>query len=1473
MNFAQDTIHIPIEYPTIQAGINAANDNDIVLVAKGTYYENINFKGKTITVASHFLIDGDTSHISKTIIDGSKNTEPYNKVVFFESSENKNTVLTGFTISGGSTGIYIYQSNPSIEYLIIKNNNGLEGEYSGSGIICVRNSDLELNHLNIFNNSSTFYGGGISCRSSKVRIKNSIISNNSSYDGGGINGDYNSQIELSNCIIKENTATDGGGIYCPYEVKFDSINRCSIYLNSAGTGRDLYSIYGSPDISVFLDTFTVIQPTEEYAYPLNKFKFNILHEKINLIDADLYVSTLGNNDNDGLSVSTPLKTISKAISIISSNPVNPRTIHILEGYYSRSSNGESFPIATKPYINLSGQSRNGVVLDAEGLISVIICDNDNSVSIKNLTIKGAGTYEYSSGIKCSNTMLFIDNVTVKENGGFYSSGIYCDNKSKVYIQNSEIKDNKICGIYCYRYYAPPSLLSLINVTITGNKTEGGINAEEGIDELKMESCSVYGNEGYGLRFNCKTAEINNCTIENNNGFGIFSMGDVKIMNSKICYNSPGGGISNGIYGKLTLSNVTIAHNKSRETGGGIANWGSLSFSSRCNIYLNSAIQGNDIYTSGSEPIQVLADTFTVLKPTEYFCSPIEKFSFDILNTKIEQVNKNLYVSPLGDNSNSGLSAAEPLKNISFALAKIYVDELNPRSIFLSDGIYSPSSNNEIYPIVPISNLKIIGSSIYNTILDIEGQGEPSYDNLINPIGILISNQKKITLKNFSITGAIGWNRAIKCEASDSIIIENAEISNNIGGGIDFYNCSSRLKNVTIKGNERLDWSFWYYGPGGGGGIMSIQSDLVLEDVKIINNKAQFGSGIYSGESNIEFNDGVIEENISKTGLGGGIFLYENSNIKLKNVTIRENYAKSGGGIFYGWGNSKLTFDATERCNIYLNHAALGSDFGCPNSEDYNMSNTIDVVLDTFTVLTPTSYNCNPLSNFTFNILNGKLAQIDADLYVSPTGNDLNSGLNVWEPLSSISTALMKIIASSTNPHTIYLANGVYSPSSTNDGFPINLSNYVSLKGASQIVTILNAEQHGSVLHFDSHMGNTVDNLTLMGGYNDYGGGIYCNNSSPSLFNLTLHSNSALYGGSGIYFQNNSNSVLKNILLTHNNNSHTVLVIENSSPALSTVKITNNNNSRGIFCFYSSAKFKDLIMQNNMNEYWSDYDRYEAIKSDYSDLLFENALITDYSLKRDGEILFSNCSNIVFINSTISNNVVNNGSSSILLDWRSNITLINSIIWNNKIGDIKISEDPNNILNIAFSNVYGSQEAIISSNISSVHWLEGNINSSPLFIDTANYNYHLSSKSPCLGAGIDSLQISGVWFYAPKKDLDGNVRPNPFDSRPDIGAYESQLFTDISENGNELPLIFSLYQNYPNPFNGATVIKYSIPNSSRVIIKVYDVLGSEVMTLLNEEKESGYHSVVFNASGLPSGVYFYRIKAGSFVDMKKMILLR
>jgi hypothetical protein len=105
-----------------------------------------------------------------------------------------------------------------------------------------------------------------------------------------------------------------------------------------------------------------------------------------------------------------------------------------------------------------------------------------------------------------------------------------------------------------------------------------------------------------------------------------------------------------------------------------------------------------------------------------------------------------------------------------------------------------------------------------------------------------------------------------------------------------------------------------------------------------------------------------------------------------------------------------------------------------------------------------------------------------------------------------------------------------------------------------------------------------------------------------------------------------------------------------------------------------------------------------------------------------------------------------------------------------------------------------------------------------------------------------------------------------------GRQYSMIFTGI-DDGASLPQGYALYQNYPNPFNPTTTILYDVPQQSHVIIRVFNMLGQEVQTLVNEEKNPGSYNLEFNAGELPSGVYYYRLTAGNYFEGKEMMLIR
>jgi|WetSurMetagenome_2_1015567.scaffolds.fasta_scaffold12684_2 hypothetical protein len=103
-------------------------------------------------------------------------------------------------------------------------------------------------------------------------------------------------------------------------------------------------------------------------------------------------------------------------------------------------------------------------------------------------------------------------------------------------------------------------------------------------------------------------------------------------------------------------------------------------------------------------------------------------------------------------------------------------------------------------------------------------------------------------------------------------------------------------------------------------------------------------------------------------------------------------------------------------------------------------------------------------------------------------------------------------------------------------------------------------------------------------------------------------------------------------------------------------------------------------------------------------------------------------------------------------------------------------------------------------------------------------------------------------------------------------YYQEVVVSV-EDEDILPIEYKLEQNYPNPFNPSTVIKFAVPEKSSVLIKIYDILGSEINTLVNEELDAGWYQKNFNGSGYASGLFIYRMQAGNYISTKKMLLVK
>ena len=160
---------------------------------------------------------------------------------------------------------------------------------------------------------------------------------------------------------------------------------------------------------------------------------------------------------------------------------------------------------------------------------------------------------------------------------------------------------------------------------------------------------------------------------------------------------------------------------------------------------------------------------------------------------------------------------------------------------------------------------------------------------------------------------------------------------------------------------------------------------------------------------------------------------------------------------------------------------------------------------------------------------------------------------------------------------------------------------------------------------------------------------------------------------------------------------------------------------------------------------------------------------------------------------------------------------------------------------------------------------GTVNLSP------NENWIIADSSVIIHAVADSGYIFSEW----QGDHSGSKNPDTLvmDQPREITAHFINILSITSDRDKKIPEKFALHQSYPNPFNPSTVIKFDLPKSEYVKIEVFTILGQKLAILVDKVMPAGYHSVVFNGDHIPSGIYIYRMKAGSFTAVNKMILAK
>lgn len=420
-------INIPADQPTIQAGIDTANDGDTVLVQPGIYIENLNFNGKPIVVGSLFITTGDTGNISQTVIDG----DSIGTVVTFNNGEDTTSILSGFTITNGfgtyGGGINCQTSNPTLSNLMIVNN---VADSYGGGLNCYRSSPIITDVL-ISENSSGNLGGGVNCSDSANAIMShvSIINNTSGSGGGGISM-WQSAPVIEDVEISDNLAEGVGGGVVFFSSNPILIN-CQINGNVAngGEGGGIYSGHRTSPIITYC-SFTNNTSTNAGG------GINIEDSCNAAISNCLFE---GNNS---------IESSGGGIHIENANPIIENTL-VLNNSAAWSGGGIALMdscFAIIRNVTIQGNSATG---SGSGHGGGLDCWGYASPDLFRVVITNNSTELGGGGIYCGEfSSPNLVNVTITNNSSQSSvGGIYCYNNSNPRIVNSILWDNQSSEMY------------------------------------------------------------------------------------------------------------------------------------------------------------------------------------------------------------------------------------------------------------------------------------------------------------------------------------------------------------------------------------------------------------------------------------------------------------------------------------------------------------------------------------------------------------------------------------------------------------------------------------------------------------------------------------------------------------------------------------------------------------------------------------------------------------------------------------------------------------------------------------------------------------------------------------------------------------------------------------------------------------------------------------------------------------------
>ncbi len=642
-----------------------------------------------------------------------------------------------------------------------------------------------------------------------------------------------------------------------------------------------------------------------------------------------------------------------------------------------------------------------------------------------------------------------------------------------------------------------------------------------------------------------------------------------------------------------------------------------------------------------------------------------------------------------------------------------------------------------------------------------------------------------------------------------------------------------------------------------------------------------GGGIRIEESDVDILNCIIQNNYAASA--GGVWI-SNASVFFSGNIIKNNRGFVGRGGILVLNSSQVSFDTIQINSVFNNYG--------PRIRDYGQSvlmPPIKIKLDTVTTMRVnnyyhfTSYDTKGYNTYLVEVegQTGYYGYIEQDVYVSPQGDDANSGLSPDEPLKSLSMALTRIVSDSLIERSIHLAPGTYSATATGELFPLQFKHNVSIKGAGSGQTTIDLEGSGN-----------LSGLFIVGTYRFRMQGLAVQNGGYPEFPTTGFSD--FYVSNLIEFRD---VVFRNSNMYESTFGPTFQSVD--TVIFDSCKFIGNIGSRGVFFLNSPTYYPikpelsfdmySTVFSGNSNDdqiEWKtcpqvvidgiDASNYLA-RADIVNCLFDNNSDNLYQTGIQGVCVLASQSTVHIVNSTMTENFSLAANGSAVLSYNhGNVKAINSIFYQNHPKQLGVYENNSvwygpGTLEVSHSMVTDGLSGIANVGTgNTIVYHPSNIDTDPLFTGYGDFPYSLSGLSPCIDAGTLELP-EGITL--PATDLAGN--PRVWGGSVDMGAYEFNPVT-IGESRLQTTPPARLVA-APNPFVHELSLTVLPKTGVPVRITVHNLLGREVARLLDQtDNRLAYTTLQWNGRGsagedLPAGAYIISlVEDGKEVETLRVV---